>query len=217
MGSVNSRDTGSDADSSQLRKRKHDEIPASGTHPSSSKQLMKSKTSDMNPVIITNALNSTLNRIADVMLKTLDVTSTNIAPTAPPTTMISNTTPSTGPSSVVTSFENTERSSIPSQPMVGVSFSGNPPSASSEGILNQAIRVAMSDDSLSEDKLLAASLFFTSASDDAVRAAHTFITLGNNQVVQHRFLLRQLDAAALLPGRGKGKAMEDCGDHSMTY
>ena len=65
--------------------------------------------------------------------------------------------------------------------------------------------------------MLAASLFFTSASEDAVRAARTFVALSNNQVVQHRFLLRQLDTAALLPGRGKGKAMEDGDDHSMTY
>jgi hypothetical protein len=71
----------------------------------------------------------------------------------------------------------------------------------------------MSDHSLSEDELLAISLFFTSTSDDAVRAAHTFVTLGNNQVVQHCFLLRQLDAAALLPGRGKDNAMENGDDH----
>lgn len=78
----------------------------------------------------------------------------------------------------------------------------------------------MSDDSLSEDELLAASLFFTSASDDAVRAARTFVALGNNKVVQHRFLLYQLNVAALLPGRGKGKAaeaVEDGDDHSMAY
>jgi hypothetical protein len=139
----------------------------------------------------------------NVMLKTLNVTTTNIAPTASPTTMILNTTPSTGPS-VVTSFKNTERSLISSQPVVGVSFSGNPPSASSEEILNQAIQVAMSNDSLSEDELLATSLLFTSTSDNAVYAACTFVTLGNNQVVQHCFLLCQLDAAALLPGRGNG-------------
>jgi hypothetical protein len=151
---------------------------------------MKSKTSDLNPVIISNALNSTLNRIADVMLKTLDVTTTTIAPT--------------GPSSVATSSQNTEPSSILSQPLP-------------EEILNQAIRIAMSDKNLSEDELLAASLFFTSASEDAVRTARTLVTLGNNEVVQHRFLLRQLDVAALLPGRGKGKAAEDGNDHSMTY
>ena len=69
-----------------------------------------------------------------------------------------------------------------------------------------------------EDELFAASLFFTSASDDAIRAVHTFIALGNNnQSVKYRFLLRQLDTAGLLPGRGKAKAVEDGDDLSMVY
>ena len=46
--------------------------------------------------------------------------------------------------------------------------------------------------------------------------AHTFITLNNNQVVQRCFLLHLLEAAALLPGKGKGKVVED-GDNSMSY
>jgi len=58
---------------------------------------------------------------------------------------------------------------------------------------------------LTEDELLAASMFFTSASDDTVRAARTIVALSNNPGVQHRFLLRQLNTAALLPGRGKDK------------
>jgi hypothetical protein len=94
----------------------------------------------------------------------------------------------------------------------------NPPlaSASSQEILNQAIEVSTSDDTLSEDELLAASLFFTSGTEEALRAAHTYITLNNKHEVQRRFLLHQLNVAALLPGKGKGKASED-GDHSMTY
>jgi hypothetical protein len=78
------------------------------------------------------------------------------------------------------------------------------------------MEVATSDDTLSEDELLAASMFFTSATEEAVRVARTFIALDNNQVVQRRFLLRQLDAAALLPGKGKGKAVDN-DDDSMTY
>ena len=66
--------------------------------------------------------------------------------------------------------------------------------------------------------MFAASLFFTSATEEAVRAASTFIALGNNQVVQRRFLHRQLDVAALLPGKGKGKAVNsDDGDDPMVY
>jgi len=86
-------------------------------------------------------------------------------------------------------------------------------------ILNQAIRIISADDSfLSEDELLSASLFFTSASEDAIRVARSFIALCNNQVVQYRFLRRQLEIAALLPGRGKAKATdtEDDGNF-MVY
>jgi hypothetical protein len=190
MSSVYSRDTDSDTGNSQFRKRKHDEKSASGSgiRPPSSKRSAKSKTSDVNPVIISNALNSTLNRLADVMEKTLD---------APPA----------GSSSPSVESQTTQPSSMPSHL--------NPPSACPEDILNQAIRATTSSDSnLSEDELLAASLFFTTASDDAIRAARTFVALGNNQVVQRRFLLRQLDAAALLPGKGKGKDGEDS---SMVY
>jgi hypothetical protein len=45
-----------------------------------------------------------------------------------------------------------------------------------------------------------------------------FIALSNNQVVQYRFLHHQLEIAALLPGRGKAKAMNmEDGDDSMAY
>jgi hypothetical protein len=204
MGSLYSRGSDSDAGSSQLRKRKHDGRSASDTRPPS-KRSLKSKTSDLNPVIISNALNSTLNRLADMMEKTLDATATAIAPTAPPMTVIANTPPAaSAPSSVA------QPSSQPPDP------SSNPPLTSSEEILNQAIRVTTSDKDLSEDHLLAASLFFTSASEDAIRTARTYITLGNNEIVQRRFLLLQLDAAALLPGKGKGRAAEE-DHHSMMY
>lgn len=99
-------------------------------------------------------------------------------------------------------------SSTHSQPLP----TSNPSSAltllSSDEVLDQAIRVAMVDEDLTEDELLAASMFFTSASEDAIRAARTFMAFGNNQVVQHRFLRRQLNIAGLLPGK-------DGDDHSM--
>jgi hypothetical protein len=202
MGSVHSREIGSDAVSSQLadsvrsRKRKHDGRSASGARAPSSKRSLKSKTSELNPVIMSNALNSTLNRLADVMEKSLDASATALAPAAPP---IPNTTPA----------------SIESQ-TAQLSSQSNPPLASPEEILNRAIQVVTYDDSLSEDDLFVASLFFNSASEDAVRAARTFVGLSNNQVVQRRFLLRQLDEAALRPGKGKGRAVED-DDHLMTY
>ena len=171
-----------------------------GMQVTSSKRALRSKTDNLNPVIISNALNSTLNRIADVMEKSLDVTAAAIPNpvTAPaPTSSVapSSITPSTG--------------LMPSQPP-------NPTSnLSISEILDEAIRITTADNtSLTEDELLAASMFFTSASDDAVRAARTFIALGNNSVVQHRFLLRQLTTAALLPGRGKDK---DNDGNSMVY
>jgi len=74
------------------------------------------------------------------------------------------------------------------------------------------------DSSLTKDELFTASLLFTSASEDAVHTACTFIALGNkNQSVKYRFLLRQLDTAGLLPGRGKAKAAEDGDKISMLY
>lgn len=80
-------------------------------------------------------------------------------------------------------------------------------------ILDHALRLTIDDGFLSEDELFMASLFFTSASEDAIRAARTFVALGNNKVVQRRFLLSQLNMAALLPGQGKEKN----DDHSMMY
>ena len=190
--------TGSVSDAGS-QKRKHD---ASSVQPPNSKQTSKSKTDDLNPVIISNALNSTLNHIADVMERTLDVTTTATPPIAPP--------------SIVMSPIVFQTSSTPSQPL-GLPSDPSLASPSSTPILDQVVRLISADDSgLSEDELLSASLFFTSGSEDAVRAAHTFIALGNNRVVQHRFLLRQLDTAALLPGRGKARALDD-DDHFMVY
>ena len=78
------------------------------------------------------------------------------------------------------------------------------------------MKITTSDDTLNEDQLLAASLLFTSAMESVVHMAHTFIALNNNQVVRRHFLLCQLEAAALLPGKHKGKVVED-GDNSMSY
>jgi hypothetical protein len=205
MGSVLSHntDTSSDPGNTQLRKRKHDGQSAGGTDagPTSSKRSTRSKASDLNPVIISNALNSTLNRLADVMEKTLDTTATAMAPAAaaPPT----SATPPTSLSSILTSS---------TQPI------SNPPSTSSRNILNQAIEIAASDNTLTEDELLAASLFFTSATEEAIRVASGFIAISNGRgvLLQRRFLLGQPGVTALLPGKGKGKAVEDV-DDSMTY
>jgi hypothetical protein len=141
-----------------------------------------------------NSLNSTINRMVDMMAKTFD------APAPPSTTFVA-------PPSIITSL----LSSAPSQPL-------SAPASSTE-ILDQAVRIISANDgSLTEDELFAASLFFTSASEDAVRTAHTFIALGdNNQSVKYRFLLCQLDIAGLLPGKGKAKAAEDGDDTSMLY
>lgn len=202
MGSVT---TSSEASSSQLRKRKHDARSTSGMQPPSSKRSSRSKTDDINPVVMANALNSTINRMVDMMARTFDAPTVTAAP--PSTTFVT-------PPSIVTSpmeFITTPLSSAPSQPLSA--------SASSTEILDQAVRIISANDgSLTEDELFAASLFFTSASEDAVRTARTFITLGdNNQSVKYRFLLRQLDTAGLLPGRGKAKAVEDDSDDIMLY
>ena len=193
MASTYSLTTGSDAGSSQLRKRKHDARSASGMQPPHSKRAStRSKTSDLNLVVITTALNSTLNRMVDVMERTLDTTTvTTAAPSAmaPPTSM-----PPLQASILNSSIES-------SQPLSA--------SASPAEILDQAVRIISDVDSkLTEDELLSASLFFTSASDDAVRVARTFIALRNNKTVQSRFLLNKLGMLPL-SGKGKGKAVED--------
>ena len=203
MGSVA---TSSEASSSQLRKRKYDARSTSGMQPPSSKQASRNKTDSINPVIMANTLNLTINRMVDMMARTFDAPTVTAA--APPSTT------SVAPPSIVTSpieFLTTSLSSAPSQPL-------SAPASSTE-ILDQAVRIiSVNNGALTDDELFAASLFFTSASEDAVRTARTFITLGDkNQSVQYRFLLRQLDTAGLLPGRGKAKAAEDGDDISILY
>ena len=201
MGSTSlSITTGSDAGSSQPRKRKHreDARSTSGMQPPHSKRTStRSKTSDLNPVVITTALNSTLNRMVDVMERTLDATTITTA--APSAIMMAPTTSTAPPA------PSTLNSSIESpQPLSA--------SASPTEILDQAIRIISGvNGRLTEDQLLSASLFFSSASDDAVRTARTFIALGNNQTVQYRFLLSQLGTS----GKGKAKAVEDDSDDFM--
>ncbi len=186
--------------SSQFRKRKFDAGSVSGMQPPGSKRTSRSKTNDLNLVIILNALNSTLNRLADVMEKSLDSTAATTT-TAPVT-----------PSSIAVSFfeSQTSWSSLaPSQSLV----SGPSPVSPGE-ILDHAMRLTVDDGFLSEDELFVASLFFTSASEDAICAARTFVALDNNKVVQRHFFLSQLNTAALLPGRGKEMNNDN---HSMMY
>ncbi|KAF8817098.1 hypothetical protein BYT27DRAFT_7247653 [Phlegmacium glaucopus] len=162
----------------------------------SSKRASK-KTDDLNPVIILNALNLTLNCMVDMMERTLDATTVT---TAALSTMMSTT--SIAPPSII-------NSSIESSQPISASMSP-------AEILDQAIRIISGIDSwLTEDQFLSASLFFTRASEDAVHAACTFIALGNNQTVQYCFLLSQLSMSAL-SGKGKAKAVEDGDDHFMV-
>ena len=134
--------TDSEPDNAQrrTRKRKHDGRSASGAHPLSSTRSVKSKTSDLNPVILSNALNSTLNRLADVMEKSLDAN--KVEATKPPTT-------------------NATTSSVVNPPVESQATHPLPlASASSQDILNQAVEAFAANKTLSEDELLAASLFF---------------------------------------------------------
>jgi len=158
---------------SSLRKRKADALMG-GIKPPSSKRMAKSKTADLDPVIISNNLNSTLNRMADIMEKSLDAN-----PATDPATT----------SSVAPVLQTVQSSSI----SLGSDLS------SSDKVIQQAISFTTTDGFLTEDELFAASVFFTSSSEHVVRAARTFITLGNNRTVQRRFLLNQLRTAALLP------------------
>jgi hypothetical protein len=124
----------------------------------------KSKTSDLNPIVISNALNLTLNCMVDVMERTLDVTAVNTTPSlTPPTTSIP-------PPSIVTSP--IESPTAPLLSTLSQSLGPLPASLSTTEILDQSIRIISANDSpLSEDELLSALLFFTSASEDAIHAA----------------------------------------------
>ena len=77
------------------------------TKPPSAKQVAKNKTNDLDLVIISTALNSTLNRITDVMERSLDVAAANpgtaAALIAPPIIMPSVKLPASNPSSTSTS------------------------------------------------------------------------------------------------------------------
>ena len=190
MGSTQSMMTGSNAGSTgQHQKFKYDARLASSTQPCSSKRSSMSKTDNLNPVIITTTLNSTLNCMVNIMERTLDATA---APSTP--------TPSTAPSPII------NPSIKSSQPLSA--------SMSSAEILDQAIRIISGiNNLLTEDQLLLASLFFTSALDDAIHAARTFIALGNNHTVQYCFLLRQLSTSL---AKGKGRAVDDDDDFMVT-
>ena len=176
--------TSSNVGSSNLGKRKRD-ARTGGMQPPSSKRAAKGKTADLDPVIISNNLNSTLNRMVDVMEKSLETGSAAQSSAAPSqiTQLLPIPSPSLGPVA--------------------------PASLSPDEILQQAITLTAADGFLTEDELVAASIFFTTSSEDVVRAARTFITLANNRAAQRRFLLTQLNTAALLPGRGKNKNNND--------
>ena len=175
---------------SQLQKCKYDARLASSMQPHSFKQSLTSKTNYLNPVIITTALDSTLNHMVDVMGRTLNATA---APSAPITSLASPPIVN----SSIESFQTLSASTL-----------------SPAEIFNQAVRIISSVNSqLTEDQLLSASLFFTSALDDAVYATCTFITLGNNQTVQYHFLLSQLST---LSAKGKSRAMDNEDDFMVT-
>ena len=137
MDLTQSMTTGSNASSTgQHWKHKFDARLASGMQSRSSKRSTTSKTNDLNPVVITTALNSTLNHMVDVMERMLNATAA-----APPAPTISTASP----------------------PIVNSSIDSQPSSASVSPaeILDQAIRIISGTDSnLTEDQLLSASLFF---------------------------------------------------------
>ena len=181
---------------SSARKHKRD---ATGDmpQPSSKRRASRNKTETLNPVIISSQLNSTLTRLADVMEKSLDVTATSV---------------DTHPAPLHTSSTPSQLEGLPSTlPLASTSTSDSE-------VLDKAFGIIAADkDFLSEDDLLAASLFFSSSSDEVVRTARNFIALSNNPAVQHRFLLHQLDKAGLRMGKGKGKAIVNDNDDFAMY
>lgn len=192
-----------DSEASHSRKRKYDARLATDMQPPTSKRSSsKRKTNDpsLNPVIISNAINSTLNRMVDVMQRTLDASS-----------MVTNS----APSSSITSFPPPSIMTSPIDfPAAGVPSAPSQPPSTSPDVLDQVIEmISVEDGGLTEDELIAASLLFTSATEDAVRTARTFISLRwKGQTIKYQFLRAQLVELGLLRGRGKAKASEDGDD-----
>ena len=191
-----SQTTSSDArttSSKRKRKRERDATGLGDMLPPSSKRVSKNKTETLNPVIISSQLNSTLNRLADVMEKSLDVTSTSIeVPTTHTAPLPSSSSSSAMPSQ------------LPGPP-------SSTPSSDSE-VLDKALGIVTAfNDTPSEDLLFAASIFFSNTSNEVVRIARNFIALSDTPAVQRRFIIHQLKHAGLYAdkGKGKGKAMDD--------
>ena len=131
--------------------------------PPSSKWGSKSKMDMLNPVIISSQLNFTLTHPADVMEKSLDVTTISIEPL---------TTPPVPPSSP-------QALSILSQ-LPGPQSTLSLTLSSDSEVLDKAIRIVTADkDFLLEVDLLAASLFFSNTSNELVHVAQTFIALSD--------------------------------------
>jgi hypothetical protein len=140
--------------------------------------------------MIINQLNSTLTRLANVMEKSLDVTSTSIDTLTPH--------PAPSPSS---------HALLIASQLLGPPSTQLLPSSSDSEVLNKALGIVMADkDFLSKDDLLTASLLFSNTSNEVVRIARTFIALSNMPMVQHRFLVHQLKEAGLRTRKGKEKA-----------
>jgi hypothetical protein len=163
--SMSSIHSGSDV--GQKRKRTSDVKSKSSRQRSAGGSLRssRSKTKDLNPIIISSALNSTLNRMADVMERSLDATAAAITTSSStaPSTILSVAPP--GPPTI-TPPAASQLSPSPSQPLGPSSSSSFLSSTSSTKILELAIDVISADDSLlSDDELLAASLFFTNISE----------------------------------------------------
>jgi hypothetical protein len=198
MGSTHSLATTDSVRSSQKRKYNARSTGGAGMQPPSSKWASKSKTDNLNPVVLSSALNLTLNHLADVMEKSLDTTAA--------ITTTSSTTSSVAPPSIVMTPQTTQPLSTPPQlPMSN-------PVLSSREILDHAMKIITVDDGfVTEDELFAASMFFST--EDAILPAQTFITLGNNRAVQRRFLIQQLTKAGLLLNPSPEKES----NHSMLY
>lgn len=188
MNLVHSSITTSNTGTNHVQKCKSDARLTSSIQPPSFKWMSKSKTNDLNPVIISNSLNSTLNCIIDVMERSFDATAA--AAPSPSKPMMASTT-SAGPLSLINSV-----------------------TLANIQVLDWVVRIISSSNTcLLEDQLLLASLFFASTSDNAVMTARTSLSFEQNPIVQYCFLFSRLDTL----GKGKARAMKDSDGHSMVW
>ncbi len=169
-------------------KHKHDASSTPDMRPPSSKRSSKTGASgskqepQLSPVVMVNALNGTLNRMVDVMQKSIDVSETLVA---------------TNPSALLSP---THLSQVQAAPPASLS---TPVTDDDEAMLTEAFHIAsVNKEFLNDDEMVQACCLFTEHSSGNIRIARRYLDLKHNPTLQHLYLRKIL-------GMEKSKTMEN--------